>query len=145
MEQQDWDENAANWWRETSGAVVQNGAAGTEELGNHDGYPASDADFYWSQSRVKQPGAATSTTSEVPAASRLRWSFDPTCRKKLEIAQRRMCKELCTRRKGFDKSPESHSVHAISVLKEVALSEIRSMAWNWRRYQERWAAAHPES
>ena len=71
MEQQDWDDNAANQWRETFGTIIQNGATWHRKARDHDGHPASEADSHWGQGRAKQLGAAKPTTSRVPAAVRL--------------------------------------------------------------------------
>ena len=58
-------------------------------------------------------------------------------------AQQRVCQQRSTKQKGEKKTIESNIVQAISVRKEVTLSEIRSVAWNQRRTQERWALEEP--
>ena len=69
MEQQDWDDNTANQWRQTFGTIIQNGAH--RKARDRDGHRANDADSHSGQGRAKLLGAAKPTTRRVPAAVRL--------------------------------------------------------------------------
>ena len=54
-----------------------------------------------------------------------------------------MCKKQSTAHRRHEKSPKSDMVQGTSFRREFALSEIHSMAWNQRKYQEHLAAEEP--
>ena len=119
----DWDENTANrsrnlWCSDTKWSLWHRRA------GDHDGYPASDADAHSIPSGAKQPGAAKATTRKVPAASRLWWNF-------------RLPSSVCVKNCAQN-TKDMKNLPSLILCREVALSDIRSMAWNQRKYQERW-------
>ena len=98
-----------------------------QRAGSHDEYPAGDAETHTSQICAKQFGAANPSTRKVPAARRLGWIFDLACRNRHEITNQCVCQKISTKHKGQENTLESNIVQAISVRKEVALTEIRSM------------------
>ena len=122
MEQQDWDENPAYRWRETSGAVIQNGAVGENEPGT-----VSDA---------QQVTQTLSPPTRVKAAlSNLRQGLPtglPQAKSPPPIDSGRILSNvsrlLSRKREGLETSSESHSVQAISVRRERSLNEISSTA-----------------
>ena len=74
-----WEEHTTSRWPALHCAVVQNGAVGVEEPG-----AVTDSEQV-TQTPIRVE--ATSTTIEVPAASRLWWNFDSMCRSKKVIAK----------------------------------------------------------
>ena len=78
----------------THGAVVQNGAVGVEEPG-----AVTDSEQV-TQTPIRVE--ATSTTIEVPAASRLWWNFDLMCRSKKVIPKEWVLEKQSTENERCD-------------------------------------------
>ena len=89
-----WEEHTTSRWPAPHGAVVQNGAVGVEEPG-----AVTDSEQV-TQTPIRVE--ATSTTIEVPAASRLWWNFDLMCRSKKVIPKEWVLEKQSTENERCD-------------------------------------------